>query len=285
MPLKTSGKSGSAGTLALIAGTGQLPVAVASEAKKMGYRVVGIALQPPADESLKPFTDDFHKVKIASFGSLLKLLTKLSVTEVVLAGKVPKQLLYKNKKDLIPDVKTMKMLFSLKDRADDSIMNVVVQELEKQNIKIHNTTTFTQGLLAPEGVLTRKKPSKGDLKDIEFGFKIARKIGELDIGQTVIVKKRAVMAVEAIEGTDEAIKRGGALAQKNAVVVKVSKPQQDMRFDVPAVGTDTLRSMEMTGAKVLALEASKCIIVDKDNFLNEADRAGITVVGVRAEDI
>jgi DUF1009 family protein len=285
MQVKPSGQTESAGTLALIAGTGQLPVAVASEAKKMGYRVVGIALQPPADESLKPFTDDFHKVKIGSFGSLLKLLTKLSVTEAVMAGKVPKKLLYENKKDLIPDVKTMKILFSLKDRSDDSIMNAVVGELEKQNIKIHNTTTFTQSLLAPEGVLTRKKPSKDDLKDIEFGFKIARKIGELDIGQTVVVKKRAVMAIEAIEGTDEAIKRGGALAQKDAVVVKVSKPQQDMRFDVPAVGTDTLRSMEMTGAKVLALEASKCIIVDKDNFLKEADKAGIAVVGISSENI
>lgn len=271
--------------LALIAGMGQLPLSIAVEAKKMGYHVVGIALQPPADESLKSVVDDFHKVRIGSFGGLLALLKKLSVTEAVMAGKIPKKLLYENKKSLIPDIQAVKLIFSLKDRADDSIMKAVVKELEKNNVKVHMTTTFTKNLMAPEGVLTRQKPSKDDMKDIEFGWAIAREIGKLDIGQTVVVKKRAVMAVEAIEGTDEAILRGGTLAQKDAVVIKVSKPQQDMRFDVPAVGHDTLRSMKKVGAKVLALEAGKCIIVDKDHFLKEADKAGISVIGINPEKI
>jgi DUF1009 family protein len=269
--------------LGLIAGMGQLPVSIAAEAKKMGYYVVGIALQPPADESLRPVTDEFHKVRIGSFGGLLALLKKLAVTEAVMAGKIPKKLLYENKKNLIPDIKAVKLIFSLKDRADDSIMNAVVNELEKNNITVHKTTTFTKNLLAPEGLLTRHKPSREDMQDIEFGWEIAKKIGQLDIGQTVVVKKRAVMAVEAIEGTDEAIQRGGALAQKGAVVIKVSKPQQDMRFDVPAVGIDTLSSMKKAGAKVLALEAAKCIIVDKEYFLKEADRAGIAVIGINPE--
>ena len=276
----TSKKDPKPRTLGIIAGMGRLPVAIATEAKKMGYYVVGIALQPPADESLRPVTDDFHKVRIGSFGGLLSLLKKLSVTEAVMAGKVPKKLLYENKRSLIPDLKAMKLFFSLKDRADDSIMKAVVKELEKNNITIHKTTTFTKDLLAAEGVLTRHKPSKDDMKDIEFGWAIAKQIGRLDIGQTVVVKNRAVMAVEAIEGTDEAIKRGGALAQKDAVVIKVSKPQQDMRFDVPAVGIDTLRSMKKVEARVLALEASQCIIVDKEKFLIEADKAGIAVIGI-----
>ncbi|GBD95297.1 MAG TPA: LpxI family protein [Nitrospirae bacterium] len=284
MQVKASRKSGPTGTLGLIAGMGNLPVAVAAEAKKMGYHVVAIALQPPADESLKPVADDFHKIRIGSFGSLLSLLKKLSITEAVMVGKVPKRLLYENKKDIIPDLRAMKLLFSLKDRSDDAIMKAVVKELEKKGIRIHKTTTFTKNLLAPEGVLTRRKPSKDELKDIEFGWGIAKKIGRLDIGQTVVVKDMAVMAVEAIEGTDETIKRGGALAQKDAVVIKVSKPQQDMRFDVPAVGTDTLHSMKKAGAGVLALEASKCIIVDMDKFIKEADKAGIVVVGVKAEE-
>lgn len=271
--------------LGLIAGMGQLPLAIAAEAKKMGYYVVGIALQPPADESLRPVTDDFHKVRIGSFGGLLSLLKKLSVTEAVMAGKIPKKLLYENKRNLIPDLQAMKLIFKLKDRADDSIMKAVVNELEKNNITIHKTTTFTKNLLAPEGVLTRHKPSSDDMKDIEFGWAIAKKIGQLDIGQTVVVKKRAVMAVEAIEGTDETILRGGALAQKDAVVIKVSKPQQDMRFDVPAVGIGTLRSMKKSGAKVLALEAGKCIVVDKEHFLKEADKAGIAVIGINPENI
>jgi DUF1009 family protein len=250
----------------------------------MGYHVVGIALQPPADESLKPVTDDFHKVRIGSFGGLLSLLKKLSITEAVMAGKVPKKLLFESKTNLIPDLKAMKLLFSLKDRSDDTIMMTVVRELEKEGIKIHKTTTFTNNLLAPEGVLTRKKPGKDDLADINFGWGIAKKVGKMDIGQTVVVKNMAVMAVEAIEGTDEAIKRGGALAQKDAVIIKVSKPRQDMRFDVPAVGMDTLASMKMTHARVLALEASKCIIIDKEHFLKEADKAGIIVVGVNIQN-
>ena len=282
MPLKASGHPDSPRTLALISGMGQLPLAIASEAKRMGYYVIGIALQPPADEALKSVADDFYKVRIGSFGGLLSLLKRLAVTEAVMAGKIPKKLLYENKKNIIPDLKAMKLFFSLKDRSDDSIMKAVVKELEKKNIKIHKTTTFTKNLLAEEGVLTCRKPSKDDLKDIDFGWAIARKLGQLDIGQTVVVKNRAVMAVEAIEGTDETIKRGGLLARRDAVVVKVSKPKQDMRFDVPAVGIETLRSMKDAAANVLALEASQCIIVDKENFLKEADKAGIAVIGVSA---
>ena len=284
MQIGPSNKSGSSRTLGLIAGMGNLPVAVATEAKKMGYHVVAIALQPPADESLKPVADDFHKIRLGSFGGLLSLLKELSITEAVMVGKVPKSLFYENKINIIPDLKAVKLLFSLKDRSDDAIMKAVVKELEKKGIRIHETTTFTKNLLAPDGVLTRKKPTKDDLKDIEFGWGIAKKMGRLDIGQTVVVKDMAVMAVEAIEGTDEAIKRGGELAQKDAVVIKVSKPQQDMRFDVPAVGTDTLLAMQKAGAKVLALEASKCIIVDTDIFIEEADKAGIVVVGVKAKE-
>ncbi|MBI4848497.1 MAG: UDP-2,3-diacylglucosamine diphosphatase LpxI [Nitrospirae bacterium] len=270
--------------LAIIAGMGDLPKAVAVEAKNMGYRVVGIALQPPADESLKPFVDDFHKINIGRFGGLISLLKKLSITNAVMAGKVPKGLLYKHKTSIIPDMKAVKLLFSLMNRADDTIMKAVVSELEKNGIKLHNTTEFTSNLLAPEGALTKKKPSKDELKDIEFGWDIAKKMGGLDIGQTVVVKELAVMAIEAIEGTDEAIKRGGGLAKKDAVVVKVSKPKQDMRFDVPVVGINTLHSMKSSGAKVLAVEAGKCIIVDKEKFVKEADKEGIIVVGVSRHD-
>jgi DUF1009 family protein len=281
MPVKAYSRSDTKMRLGLIAGMGDLPKAVASEAKKMGYNVIAIALQPPADESIKPFVDDYHKISIGRFGGLISLLKKLSIKDTVMAGKVPKGLLYTNKASLFPDLKAVKLFFSLKDRADDTIMKAVVGELEKNGIKVHNTTTFTKNLLAPEGVLTRKKPSKDDMQDIEFGWIIARKMGKLDIGQTVVVKNQAVMAIEAIEGTDEAIKRGGKLAVKDAVVIKVSKPGQDMRFDVPVVGIETLNSMKKTGVKVLAVEAEKCIIVEKEKLLKEADKAGIVVVGVK----
>ncbi len=278
MPLKARRP---AGNLGLIAGMGDLPKAVASEAKRMGYHVVAVALQPPADESLKPFADDFHKVSIGRLGGLIALLKKMSVTEAVMAGKVPKGLLYKNKKDIVPDLTMAKVLFSLKNRSDDTIMNGIVGELEKNGITLHKTTTFTKGLLCPEGLLTRKKPSKKELQDIEYGWHIAKEMGRLDIGQTVVVKNMAVMAIEAIEGTDEAIKRGSELAQKDAVVIKVSKPSQDMRFDVPVLGLDSLDSMKTSGAKVLAFEAGKCIIVDKENFIKKADKNGFVVVAVK----
>ncbi len=281
MPVKSVGRTDKIKSLGIIAGMGDLPKAVASEAKKMGYRVTAIALQPPADESLKPFADDFHKTSVGRLGGLISLMKKLSITEAVMAGKVPKELLYKNKKDIIPDLTMVKVLFSLKNRADDTIMNAIVAELERSGITLHNTTDFTKDLLAPEGVLTRKKPSKSQRQDIEFGWEIAKEMGKLDIGQTVVVKERAVMAIEAIEGTDEAIKRGGKLARKDAVIIKVSKPGQDMRFDVPVIGLDTLNSMKETSSNVLAVEAGKCIIMDRENLIKEADNAGIVVIGVK----
>jgi len=261
---------------------GELPKVIASEAKKKGYRVVVIALQPPADDSIKPFGDDFHKVKILHLGALITLLKKSYAADAVMAGKVPKTLLYKNKRALVPDIRTARLLLSLKDRSDDTIMKAVVKELEKEGIKLHNTTSFIKELLAGEGTLTRTKPSKNEMEDIKFGWSMAKEMGRLDIGQTVVIKDKAVMAIEAIEGTDEAVKRGGQLAEEGAVVVKVSKPGQDMRFDVPVVGFETLNAMKKAKASALAVEAGKTIIIDIENFLKEADKAKIAVVGLKS---
>ena len=281
MPIRASGRPAKPDKLGLIAGMGGLPLALASEARKMGHYIVAIALQPPADESLKPLADEFHKISVGRFGGLLSLLKKQSITNVVMAGKIPKTLLYENKTSIIPDLKAVKLLFSLKNHSDDTIMSAVVRELENKGITVHNTTDFTQALLVTEGVMTRSQPSKKEMQDIDFGWGVAKNIGGLDIGQTVVVKNLAVMAVEAIEGTDMAISRGGKLAEKDGVVIKVSKPQQDMRFDVPVVGIETLRTMKKVSAQVLALEADKCIIVDREKFIKEADKSGIVVVGVR----
>jgi len=281
MPIGASSRSVKPEKLGLIAGMGGLPLALAAEARKMGHYIVAIALQPPADDSLKPLSDEFHKISVGRFGGLLSLLKKKSITNVVMAGKVPKALLYQNKASIIPDLKAVKLLFSLKNQSDDTIMSAVVRELENKGITVHKTTDFTKDLLVPEGVMTSNKPSKKELQDIEFGWGVAKNIGGLDIGQTVVIKNLAVMAVEAIEGTDKAISRGGKLAGNDAVVIKVSKPQQDMRFDVPVAGIETLRTMKKVSARVLALEADKCIIVDREKFTKEADKSGIVVVGVK----
>ncbi|HDZ62076.1 MAG TPA: LpxI family protein [Nitrospirae bacterium] len=271
--------------LGLISGNGDLPLAIASEAQKMGYRVVAIALQPCADDSLKDYADDFYRAHVGRVGEIVRILKKTHVSEVVIAGKVPKSLLFSNKKSLIPDLRALKVLMSLKSLSDEALLDAVSGELKKEGIKLLKTTAFTKNLLTPEGILTKTKPKAYHWKDIQFGWKIAKEIGRLDIGQTIVVRGTAVMAVEAIEGTDEAIMRGGGLAKDKSVVIKISRPQQDMRLDVPVVGTDTLETMKKVKAEVLAVEAGRSIIVNRDKFIFEADRAGIAVVGIAGDKI
>jgi len=264
--------------LGLIAGMGTLPHAIASEARQKGYRVFAVGLEHLADRSLEQEVDDFESVSVGKLGKIISTLKKAGVEEAVLAGKVPKSILYKKK--IIPDLRAVKVLMSLRDQKDDTILLALTNELKSEGIHLLNTTDFTGSLMASEGAMTKKKPSKDQLHDIEFGFPIAKQIGGLDIGQTIVVKDRAVMAVEAIEGTDEAILRGCALAGRDAVVIKVAKIGQDLRFDVPGVGLDTIRTMSDVGASLLAVEAGVTIIMEKERVIEEADRRGIAVYGV-----
>ncbi|MDH5201905.1 MAG: UDP-2,3-diacylglucosamine diphosphatase LpxI [Nitrospirota bacterium] len=263
--------------IGLIAGTGELPKAISSEARAQGYTVFAVALEPLADSTLSSYVDEITWVNVGKLGKIIDCLKGYHIHEALMAGKVPKSLLYKSK--IVPDLRAVKFLFSLKNRSDDSILLALAKELEKEGIHLLNITSFSSNLTISQGVLTERSPTEDEWKDIAFGWKIAREIGRLDIGQTVVVKNQAVMAVEAIEGTDEAIKRGGKLAGKEAVVVKVSKPDQDMRFDVPVVGLDTLEAMIEVGARVLALEAEKCLILNKDKMIEESKKAGISIVG------
>jgi len=263
--------------LGLIAGTGELPKAIASEAKAKGYTVIAIALESLAEKSLASYVDEIKWVNVGKLQEIIRTLKKYDIKEAVMAGKVPKSLLYKSK--IIPDLRAIKLLLSLKDRSDDSILMAIAEEAEKEGITFLNITSFASSLLAPEGVLTEKSPTENEWKDIAFGWKIAKEIGRLGIGQTVVVKNQAVMAVEAIEGTDEAIKRGGRLAGKGAVVLKVSWPNMDMRFEVPVVGLNTLKTMVEVNAKVLAVEAKKSIILNREKIIEKSKEASISVVG------
>jgi DUF1009 family protein len=263
--------------IGLIAGRGELPIAIANEARALGYVVIAIALEPLADKSLSSYVDEIEWVNVGKLGKILDSLKKHALEEAVMAGKVSKTLLYKSK--ITPDLRAMKLLFSLKDRSDDSVLLAITKELEKEGIRLVDITRFGSGLVTPDGILTEQRPTENEMRDIEFGWKIAKQMGRLDIGQTVVVKDRAVIAVEAIEGTDDAIKRGGKLAGKGAVVVKVSKPNQDMRFDVPVVGWDTLRSMREVNARVLAVESGKSIILNRNKVIKESGKAGIVIIG------
>lgn len=268
--------------IGLIAGMGELPAAIATEAREKGFHVVAVGLEHLADRKLASRVDEIKWINVGKLGSIIDSLKSAGVKKAVMAGKVPKSLLYKG--NVSPDLRAVKLLFTLKDKSDDSILLGITRELEKDGITLLNTTDFCQDMLTPEGNLTEEGATEEEWKDIRFGWKIAREMGRLDIGQTVVVKGLAVMAVEAIEGTDEAIKRGGSYAGEGAVVVKVSKPDQDMRFDVPVVGLDTLKAMVGVGARVLALEAKKTILLNRGHFLKEAEEAGISVVGYKGKD-
>jgi DUF1009 family protein len=269
--------------IGVIAGTGDLPKIIAKDARERGSKVITIALENLASSDLSKFSDEIKWINVGKLGEMIDTLKEFDVKEAIMAGKVSKTLLYKSK--ITPDLRAVKLLFSLKDKSDDSILNAITRELEKEGIHIIDTTAFSPHLLTPEGVLTDDPPTMDEWKDIEFGWKIAKEIGKLDIGQTVVVKDQAVMAVEAIEGTDEAIIRGGKLSGEGAVVVKVSKPHQDMRLDVPVVGLDTLRSMIDIRARVLAVEAQKSMLISRERFAKEAEDAGISVVGISHEKI
>ncbi len=264
--------------IGIIAGSGELPKIISKDAKERGYEIVTVALEGLASAEMNSLSDRIKWVNPGKLGEIIKTFKDYRVKSVLMAGKVPKSLLIKA--NVIPDMKAIKLLFSLKNKNDDEILKALTDEIEKEGIEIIDTASFSPHLLTPEGVLTKKMPSADEQKDIDFGWNIAKEIGRLDIGQTVVVKSRSVMAVEAIEGTDEAILRGGKLAGEGAVVVKVSKPQQDMRLDVPAVGIDTIEAMISARATVLALESYKSLIINRDIFLNNANNAEICIIGL-----
>ncbi len=264
--------------IGIIAGAGKLPEIISLDAKDRGYKVATIALEGLASSEMNKHSDRIKWVNVGRLGEIIKTLKDYDVKSVLLAGKVPKSLLFKSK--VTPDLRAIKLLFSLNSKSDDVILKAIMGELEREGINVIDTASFSPHLLTPEGVMTSRTPSKNEEKEIEYGWKIAKEIGRLDIGQTVVVKSLAVMAVEAIEGTDDAILRGGKWAGEGAIIVKVSKPQQDMKLDVPVVGTDTLEAMIKVKAGVLALEAHKSIIINRKRFLSVADRAGISVIGM-----
>lgn len=263
--------------IGIVSGKGELPCLLAMEARRQGYYVVMIALDPIAGP-MNGCADEVKRINVGRLGEIIKTLKASGIQEAIMAGKVSKSLIYQGK--ITPDMRAIKLLFTLKDRKDDTILQAITDEIESEGIRMMRTTDFAGDMLMPAGLLTQRRTTTAEDKDIAFGLGIAKEIGRVDIGQTVVVKGRAVMAVEAIEGTDEAIRRGGRLAGDGAVVVKVSKPQQDMRYDVPVVGLDTLRVMIEVRASVLAIEAGKALIIQRQEMISTANEAGISIMGV-----
>lgn len=263
--------------IGLVAGYGKISLIAAKRLTEKGYEVLTIALSESVSENLTPFCSKIYTVSVTQIKKILKILKDEGITDVLFAGKITKELIYSNLKF---DILAVKTLFSLKDRKDDTIMYAVVELLKNEGITVLKQTDILDNLLAENGIYSQKRPSKKQFDDIYFGLLTAKELGKLDIGQTVVVKNKAVMAVEAIEGTDAAIERGCSLARDKAVVVKTSKPKQDARFDVPTTGVDTLKKIADNNGSVLAVEAGKTFVVDFDECVKFADRHGLTFLAV-----
>jgi DUF1009 family protein len=262
----------------LIAGNGRFPLLFAQSAQKKGVEVIAIAHTGQSLPELEQYVDKIHWIKVGQLGKLIKLLKTENIRDAAMVGGISKTLMFSNVR---PDVHALSLLAKIKTMKDDVLLRAIAEEIESQGITIHNSTLFLSDLLSPSGCLTKRKPNKQENSDIAFGWETAKTIGKLDIGQSIIVKDQVVVAVEAIEGTDEAIKRAGKLGKgKGLVVIKVSKPQQDMRFDLPAIGPQTIITMREAGGSVLAIEAGKTLLIDKDELIKKANERGIAIVAM-----
>lgn len=264
--------------IGLLAGAGRLPVECARAAKAMGLEVCAVALLPETDKELAEHVADYQEISVAQLDAILHYLKEQDVKKVTMIGKVTKELLFAG--NVQPDMHMMQLLMSLPDRKDDTIMMAFVQELSKAGMQALDQTVLIRQLMPQAGTLTKREPTEEERKDMEFGFQVAKELGRMDIGQTVVVKNMAVMALEAIEGTDACIQRGGELANGGAVVCKVAKPQQDSRFDVPTVGSKTMEKMVSVKASALAIEAGRTLFVEREEVLALAEANNITIVAM-----
>nr|MBF0221594.1 UDP-2,3-diacylglucosamine diphosphatase LpxI [Desulfobulbaceae bacterium] len=267
--------------IGIIAGGGQFPLLFARAAKANGRKVVAVGHTGETWPELEDEADFFQWVKLGQLGKLIKFLKKNDVREAAFLGTITKTRIFK---DVLPDLKGLTLWNKIDVKQDDGILRAIAQTLEDDGIKVVESTLYLQELLFPQGVLSKKKPNEQQIADVRFGWKIAREVGRLDIGQCVVVRDCSVLAVEAIEGTDAAIQRGGKLGRKNAVIVKVKKPGQDFRFDLPAIGPKTIESMVEVKASVLAVEAGQALLFDSQEVIRLANHSNIIIIGVQETD-
>lgn len=266
--------------LGLLAGNGRFPFLVAQEARRNGRRVVAVAFNEEADPALEQSVDVMHWAYVGQLSRWISIFKKEGVEEVVMAGLVRHSNMYADFKKFHPDMRALKLFWRLKDRKADTILGSVGDELAKDGLKLIPSIVHLTQCLAPKGPITKRKPTNDELADIKFGFQLAKSMAGIDVGQTVCVKNKAVIAVEAMEGTDRCIKRAGEMARGNFVVVKVSKPKQDLRFDVPVIGLNTIETFAESGGGILAIEAGKTLVLDQNKMVEWANGEKIGIVGV-----
>ena len=261
--------------LGIIAGNGVYPRLLADAARKTGVKkIVAAAFTSETDPALTQHVDLVEWMRVGQLNRLLKFFRDQDVHHAIMAGQVAPKNLF----DLHPDWKALLLLGKLKERNAESIFAAIADELSKVDVDLLPATTFLEASLAPAGLIAGPKLSRREEEDVDLGWKIAKEIADLDIGQTVIVRNGTIVAVEALEGTNDAIKRGGALARKGAVMIKLAKPNQDMRFDVPVIGVETIRVAAEAKLRVIAIEVGKTLLLERDAIVDFAGRAGISIV-------
>jgi hypothetical protein len=261
--------------LGIIAGNGVYSRLLADAARKAGVtKIIAAAFSDETDPALEPHVDLIEWMRVGQLNRLLKFFREQNVHHAIMAG----QIAPKNLFDLRPDWKALLLLGKLRQRNAESLFAAIADELAKVDVDLLPATTFLEDFLAPSGLIAGTKLSRREEEDVDLGWKIAKEIARLDIGQTVIMKNGTVVAVEAFEGTNDAIKRGGALARNGAIMIKVAKPDQDMRFDVPVIGVETIRIATDVKLRVIAVESGKTLLLERDAIVDLAERAKISIV-------
>ena len=270
--------------IGLIAGNGKFPFLVLQGARSLGHDVTVVAIKEEAfadlDGAARQADADLHWVSLGHLGTCIKILKAAGVQQAVMAGQVKHVQIFSG---VIPDLTLLSVFTRLKARNTDALISAVADVMRDEGIELLDSTAFLAPLLAKAGTLTARAPDESERADFEFGYRVADAIAALDVGQTIAVKHKAVVAVEAMEGTDEVIGRAGHLAGPGVRVVKVAKPNQDMRFDVPVIGVATIQAMRVAGASALSVDAGKTLVLDGEHVIASADEAGITIVGRQKE--
>ena len=267
-------------TYGLIAGNGQFPFLVVEGAKCAGQKLVVVAIREETDKRIEEVADKVKRIGIGKLGKMISFFKKEGVEKVLMAGQVKHIQIFSG---ALPDLKMMKMLWKLPQRNTDALIGGIADSMADEGIELIDSTYFTKDYLAKEGVLSKRQPNDVEKGNIEYGLRIANEIARLDLGQTIVVRAKACVAIEAMEGTDAVIKRAGELAKGKLTVVKVAKPNQDMRFDVPVVGVPTIKTMIAAGAHCLCLNAGKTLIFEREKMIELANKNKICVIGVRNE--
>ncbi len=265
--------------IGLIAGNRKFPFLFSEAAKKKGYFVVAVAIKKDTSPKLKRFVDKIHWLGIGEFSRMFEIFKSEGITKIVMAGQISPDKLFSREIEQDPELK--KLINSIKDKKADTIFGAIADKLTESGFELMNSVAFIEEHLPKKGTLTVKyEPDFSTWEDIYFGYDLAKAVAYLDIGQTVVVKNKVIMAVEAFEGTDNLIRRSGFISRGGVTIVKVSKPKQDMRFDIPVVGLNTIKNLVRAKAKCLAIEAGKVLFIDKEKAVSLADKNHISIVAI-----